>query len=166
MKKNFKKSFIQALIGTSPLLLYILAFIFFPEKTVEFAEGIRTLPDRIGEGNFLVTIVLLAVLLAALSFYDLYWKVRVNRKKIVEGMPFTEMPTGRIYKQIKADIDKETKYYSKKMADMLLNLKKDDSIDLTRAKTLMDLHNGLKEKDRSILNKLNSYCEMEYKKTS
>lgn len=52
------------------------------------------------------------------------------------------------------------------MADILLNLKKDDSIDLTRAKTLMDLHNGLKEKDRSILNKLNSYCEMEYKKTS
>lgn len=51
MKKNFKKSFIQALIGTSPLLLYILAFIFFPEKTVEFAEGIRTLPDRIGGGK-------------------------------------------------------------------------------------------------------------------
>lgn len=166
MNKAVLKSIKSVFISTSPLLIYIVALIIAPEATEKYMGIFSSFVFGISQDNLIKAIIFLGVILAVLTFYDLYWKVHRNRKKIIRSMPFQEIPTGKVFEQLYVDIDKEVRLNTSRLAEALVNPKHAKTFDLKRTKTMLDLVIGLREKDPEILEELNTYCKNRYLKDS
>ncbi|WP_404338012.1 hypothetical protein [Planococcus rifietoensis] len=166
MNKVVSKSLKSAFISTSPLLVYIVALIIAPEATEKYVGIFSSFIFGISQGDLIKAILFLGVLLTVLAFYDLYWKIHRNRKKIIRAMPFEEIPTGKVFEQLYADIDKEVRFNTSRLAEALVDPKETKKIDLKHTKTMLELVIGLREKDSEILEELNAYCKNRYLKNS
>lgn len=163
MNKIILKSLNSTLISLSPLIIYIIALLIAPEKTDAVVSVMREFVFGFSQEEIITTMAVLGVVLAALAFYDLYWKVQRNRKKIAISMPFKEVPSGKVYKQIYADMDKEMSIHTKRLTDIVFEPESTDTLDPDRFKFLLHLIVGFREKNPEILEDLNTYCEEKYR---
>lgn len=162
MNKIILKSLNSTLISLSPLIIYIIALLIVPEKTDAVVSVIREFVFGFSQEEIITTMAFLGVVLAVLAFYDLYWKVQRNRKKIAISMPFKEVPSGKVYKQIYADMDKEMSIHTKRLTDIVFEPESTDTLDPDRFKFLLHLIVGFREKNPEILDDLNTYCKDQY----